>query len=368
MSTTSVSLSIDQAFNYAFNVDRKAQQDGLHLNSGFLSAVKKALGEKMGGDWTGGEVLGIPFTVRVHSQSTGIATGSEMPVLAVQSTQEMIQFRLGDVIRPAIVNQAEMRTISNQAGLNEMVSKRYQECMAAAEREFVQHIVAGGIASYENSVAGGSSFSLNGIDRSYGFFEEDAVGSQTRTIGTFSKGAWASVNGSQNQVGDITSSFSTAGNDKTYSVITSVKKRAQQATKLGAIATEAFINNYKRTLLPQERYNDGKAPNAGVRAEMFGDVPFYVEEFMPISTTYGGSASNTNKMSALIIDFNCVFPKWAPAMSIDAAKIPHGRFGRGPMEKVANQQAWASMLRVAHALCISRWNTSAVLLNGETWA
>jgi len=340
MSTQTLTYDLDIAGAYVGKVDRQSQTDGLYATTSMISAFKKGWGEKMGPDWTAGEVETIPMTVRQHSTSTGLAVGTESINPVVQSTQEGIQFRHGRVIRPVMFNLVEVTNTMDQGGFNEALAQRFVEAKMACMREYNQHVVAGGVGAYEN--AGTGYFSINGIDRTYGFLEEDAVGSQSRTIGGFSKATYAAT---------------ALGTQKGY---------------LALLTIQAF-DNYKRTLQGRAMYTSEKDIDGGWVPLVFGDCPIFVETYLPISTTYGGSASNTNKMSGVIFHPKSIFPKWEKSMTISGGqggsiKVPGGRFERSDFRQFQNQYVWSAEIHVGGQLMIHNWANHGLLLNAETWA
>lgn len=374
MSTQTLTYDLDIAGAYVGKVDRQSQTDGLYATTSMISAFKKGWGEKMGPDWTAGEVETIPMTVRQHSTSTGLAVGTESINPVVQSTQEGIQFRHGRVIRPVMFNLVEVTNTMDQGGFNEALAQRFVEAKMACMREYNQHVVAGGVGAYEN--AGTGYFSINGIDRTYGFLEEDAVGSQSRTIGGFSKATYAATAlGTQNAVADVASLFSANGSAQMFALRQYIRQWGPMGTQKGylALLTIQAFDNYKRTLQGREMYTSEKDIDGGWVPLVFGDCPIFVETYLPISTTYGGSASNTNKMSGVIFHPKSIFPKWEKAMTISGGqggsiKVPGGRFERSDFRQFQNQYVWSAEIHVGGQLMINNWANHGLLLNAETWA
>lgn len=374
MSTVAPTLSIDQAGVYAFNMDRKRKVDGYHLNLGVFEAWTKAFGTKMGQDVdNGAQVTMLPITVRTHATSTGLQTGNETLNLNVQSTNEGMQFRIGRVVRPVAFNITEIDQCGDQATLNDFVKDRFDMTRASMMREAAQHIVAGGVTAYENNVpVVGATYSLNGIDHAtYGFIEHRAFGSQTNVLGGFSKATWASRPQTQNIVMDVSSSFSTNGLNQMFALRTRMKKYMRNPGNWYALITEAAMNNYKRGLTPNERYMKESDLNGGMTPLMFGDVPLFVEEYLPISTTYGGSTSASNKASMMVFNAKSFYPKWGKAGSVAAGgttvRLPGGRFEFGGLRQLPTNLAWATEMHARFNLWTEGFAELGVLLNAETW-
>lgn len=368
MSTGTITFSIDAANEYVGAVNRKLYTDGFHLNLGMMAMWRQLYGAGLGKPWTGPEVMAIPMAVRKHSVSTGLANGAQTINLSTQSTDELIQFYQGQVIRPITVNAQELQACGTQDAVNRFVADRTSMVELDVEREFNRHIVAGGVSAYENS--GRAAWNcFNGIDRSYGFFERLAFGSQTNVIGGFSKATWASVPQTQNIMVDVANSFSTNGLAQVFAGLTKLQKYTLFPAQKGiaGLVTEAFMNNYKRALAPSERYVSEKDLDGGWRPSVFGGVQLYIEEYLPVSAAYGGSSSNTYKMSALFVNANQVFPVWSPAMKVDDMMLPEGKMGLGTFRRLPEQYAWASEIRVAGALTIRSFADALVVIRGETW-
>lgn len=377
MSTWAPTLSFDQASSRAaIKIASDKAIDGYQLNLGVFASFKAAFGEKMGVDASESQVEVIPITVRQHANSTGLQTGTETEDLNVQSTDEAgPRFRVGRVVRPVVINQVEMAQCGDQAGLNEFVLKRYKMTKSSCEREAARHIVAGGVAVYEACVPSeGAVYSLNGIDRStYGFIEHRAFGSQTNVLGGFSKATWADRPQTQNIVMDIGSNFAANGLAQMYALRTRMRKYMRNPGKYWyGLITEAMFNNYKRALGSQERFLKEADLNGGWMPMAFGDVALYVEEYMPISTTYGGSTSNTNKASMFIYNAKSCYPKWAKGMSVsmggESVKVPGGRFEFAPGRRLPNNVAYATEMNIGFNLYSEGFAEFGVCLNGETWS
>lgn len=377
MSTWAPTLSFDQASSRAaLKINSDKAIDGYQLQLGVFAAWKKAYGEKMGVDASDVQVEVLPITVRQHANSTGLQTGTETLDLNVQSTDEVgPRLRMGNVVRPVVVNQVELRQCGDQAGLNEFLLKRYKMTKASCEREAARHIVAGGVAVYESCVPSeGAMYSLNGIDHAtYGFIEHRAFGSQTNVLGGFSKATWSDRPQTQNIVMDLSSNFAANGLSQMYALRTRMRKYMRNpGNNWYGLITEAMFNNYKRALGSQERFLKESDLNGGWMPMAFGDVALYVEEYMPISTTYGGSTSNTNKASMFIFNAKSFYPKWAKGMSVamggETSKVPGGRFEFGPGRRLPQNVAWATEINIGFNLMAEGFAEFGVALNGETWS
>lgn len=369
MSTQTVTFDLDIANAYVGRVDMKNRTDGLYATTSALDMFTKAFGAKMGEDWGGGELDIIPMTVRTHSTSTGLAVGTETINPTAQSTKEGIQFYLSRVVRPVFVNIVEMQNTMDQAGFNEFLAERFTEAKMSAMREYNQHVIAGGVGPYESAGRTGYG-SINGIDRTYGFLEEDAVGSQTRTIGGFSKATYAATAlGTQNAVADVANSFSTNGATQMFALRNYIRQWGPRGKGKGCymLMTLQAHDNYQRVLQGRSLYTSEKDADAGWNPIMFGDTPLYIETYLPISTQYGGSASNTNKMSGVIWNPKAIFPKWSKPMKIGPTSVPGGRFERSDFRQFQSQLVWTAEIHVAGQLEISNWADNGLLLNAETW-
>lgn len=368
MSTQTITYDLDVANAFVGKIDMQARTDGLYATTSTIDVFTKAFGAKMGPDWTAGEIETIPMTVRQHSTSTGLAVGTETINPVSSSTKEGIQFRQARVVRPVFVNIVEASSTMDQGAFNTFLADRFVEAKSAAMREYNQHVVAGGVSAYESAGQGYNCF--NGIDRTYGFFEEDAVGSQTRTIGGFSKGTYAATAlGTQNAIADVASSFSTNGAVQMFALRNYIRQWGPRGKGKGCymFLTLQAHDNYQRVLQGRSLYTSEKDADAGWNPIMFGDTPLYIETYMPISTTYGGSASNTNKMSGLIWNPKAAYPKWLRPMKIGSDSVPGGRFERSDFRRFQSQLVWVAEIHIGGQLEINNWADNGLLLNAETW-
>lgn len=372
MSTIAPTLSIDQAADGAVRFMRDDYLDAGHLNSGLWQSWRDAFGEKMGKMFPATQVAYVPLAVREHATTTSFGTPAATFNFNVNSTDEVMAVRPARVARPILFDITEIDACGDQAGLTTFFSDRYKMTVAACERELQQHIVAGGVMAYITAVQGGSPvYSFNGIDRStYGLAEHRAMGAQTNVLGGFSKATWASKPQTQNVLMDVGGAFASNGLTKMFALITKMNKYRRNMKGRRGLITEACFNNYKRSLQANERYA-AKTEVDGGWMPVFGDVPLYVEEYLPISTVYGGSNSATDPMSLLIYNANSTYPMWTPGKTLTAngttIKIPDGRFGINPLRQLPQGKTWATEVDIGVNLYTVGFAELGVLIDAEAW-
>lgn len=348
----------------------KERRDGLALTSGVLAALKKALGNPSARKWREGGRYNSAFQVAEHSTFTDLsASGGYSPLSSGSAEPDRsLLYKLADSGGPVYMSGYEIRQFKDgQGGVESEWQRRVEAMVSQAYRKFSQQVVSGNVAGFDTGGSSGWS-TMNGIDRTWGFMEDEAVGSQTNSFGGLARSSYATVVGSQNQVQNAGDAFGSNGLNGLFSLVTSTKRHKDIGTKV-FLASDAGMNNLKRSTQAYERYVSTKEIDPGLVIAMFQGIPVFQEPQMPVSTATGGSASNTNPMTFLLWDLDDIFPAWAEKVEVDDDVIPDGFFG---VSNVAKRVSGNQLVYVQNVACSGQMvaldvGSSGILHSGETF-
>lgn len=327
MAGTTVSLSIDPEWfaAAALSYDRTVT-DGLYLKTGFLTAHQKVWGDAGKPYWPGGPRYVLPITVDTHSNLTATPTGTEALDMTVKQSLAEFVYSPAYTQAPIVISGLDRRITGGQNQILDLWKQRSDTVGSYMVRAAVQHWVAGGVAG----LADANWNSINGIDRTYGFLEAAAVGSQTRTVGGLSKSTYATVAGLNNYYYAGGGSFSSTGLAGLFDVQRRLFQRAMDQSGIFLLASNNGFQFVSRAVQAQQQYvndADDKPGNAGRLVYKYGPFQMYPEEFMPVSTTYGGSSSATTPMSFAFIDFKSLHLVFGQPVPDPDMPMPSGYFG-----------------------------------------
>lgn len=361
----SLSLSIDpELFAASALMYDRELVDGLFLKSGFWAAHKEVHGEGKP-YWDNAPRRVDAITIGTHSTLTATPTGTEeIDTTQSQSLTEFV-WRPGYTQSPVLISGLERRTTSGAGQMIDLWKQRAEAVHGNFWRKTAQHFVAGGVSG----LADANWNSLNGIDRTYGFLEAAAVGSQSRTVGGLSKATYSAVPGLNNQYYAGGGSFINNGLVALDYMLTVLEKRAEDPSAIYLLASEAGKRWLKRAIRPLERFNDGKPANAGTPIEYFGKFKVLNEEYMPVSTTYGGSASASAPMTFAFVDFKRIFCCFGKPVNDADNPLPSGFFGMTkPTFLAGNVDVIAAKKQLFGQLVCKGLASSGVAANLETWS
>lgn len=347
----------------------RERRDGLALTSGVLMALKKALGNPAARKWREGGRWPSALQVAEHSSFTDLsASGGYAPLSSGAAEPDRgLLYKLADSAAPVYLSSYEIRNYASNDALEAAWQSRVENMVSAAHRKWTQQIVSGNVSGFDTSGASGWS-TMNGIDRTWGFVEDDAVGSQTNSFGGLARSSFATVPGAQNQVQNAADAFGSNGLNGLFSLVTAAKRHKDIGTKV-FLGSDAGMNNLKRSVQAYERYVSQKEIDPGVVISMFQGIPIFQEPQMPVSTATGGSGTNTNPMTFLLWDMDDIFPAWAEKVVVDDDVIPDGYFGVSDMAKrqSGNQLVYVQLVATAGQLVATDVGASGVLHSGETF-
>jgi hypothetical protein len=348
----------------------KERRDGLALTSGVLAGLKKALTNPASRRWREGGRFNSAFSVADHSSFTDLsASGGYAPLSAGSyEPNRALLYKLADSGGPVYLSSNEIRNFTaGSSDVDAEWQRRVESMVSQAYRKFTQQVVSGNVAGFDTGGNSGWS-TMNGIDRAWGFMEDDAVGSQTNDFGGLDRGIYQTIVGAQNQVQNAADLFGSNGLNGLFSLITSSKRHKDIGTKI-FLASDAGCNNLKRSTQAYERYVSQKELDPGLVVTMFQGIPIFQEPQMPVSTATGGIATNSNPLTFLLWDMDDIFPAWAEKIVVDDDVIPDGFFGVSDVAKrvSGNQLVWTQYVACAGQLVACDVGSSGILHSGETF-
>jgi hypothetical protein len=303
MGTTSVTVGNDLLSAAAF-VHHKDWRDGFHRISGLLDAQARVHGKGQPTEDGGSRII-IPVALAEHGSDTQLTHGYEEIDISVADGFRPAVYTWAHTVRTAAISGEEERLNGgSKTKIIDLASSRVKMISEEMRRRFTQQIIAGNVSQWSNWNT------LNGIDRSGGFLEEDADGSQTNSVGGLSKSTYAAVPGWQNRLFDGATSFNANGLIGLYTLLVKIRQRSPSGDPDVILASEAAFINLKRAMQANERYLTEKDLDAGRKCQVFDGIPINVETYMPVSTTYGGASSATNPMSFAIINSKDIHVIW----------------------------------------------------------
>lgn len=242
----------------------------------------------------GGTRITTNFNLTEHSDTTELSTGYETINLNVRSVGKPGIDDWAYAIRPIVVSGKEkLINRGNKRKLVDIVQRRATSTRNGYRRQLHKRLC--GIAGV--GLLDVNSF--NGIDYTDGFLENAAVGAQTNTIHTVSKGNYLAVPGMQNQYVDGGGSFSSNGLNALDTILHQAMAIADTDGKF--VVSIAFAQNLKRALRTQERYVSEKEIDGGRMIMVYNGHPILMNRDM---VTAGGDSAET--ISAMFIDFDAI--------------------------------------------------------------
>lgn len=343
--------------------------DGLRIKSGFWQMLTDVWGDAGKPYWPRASRWISDIRIGTHSEITATPSGAESLVMTTNQVDAQFVYSPAYSQAPIIISGLDRRVTGEG---RDKVVELWQERMDAVHgnmwRKFIQHLVAGGVAGFADA----NWNSLNGVDRPYGFLEAAAVAAQSRTVGGLSKTTYAGIPGLNNRYIAGSGGFSASGLTSMQAMDTEIKKRADDSTTIAwCLSTNAY-NFIKRATLPLERTIQSKGSKDGVDAglpvRLFNGVSVFVEEYMPVSTTYGGSASASTPVSAYALDFKQIYVRFGQAARDQAGAIASGFFGvTDPALVDGSRDQVAAKKQLFGQLVASSLFTSGIVSGLETW-
>jgi len=349
MATTTLTIG-NELLSTTMHIVMKEWRDNIYTSTAFLEAQTRIHGEG-GPTQAGGTRIVQPLGFGEHSNTTRLQTGYERIDLSVSDVFQPAVYDFAHVVRPIAISAEEELTNQGDAAILSILENRVTSVANALKREYVEQMVKGGVAGWDDWNT------LNGIDRTNGFLENAAAGSgsQDASVGGVSKATFSSKTGWNNQFFNGSDSFNSNGLAGLYDLMVEINAVSAQGNPNVILASRAGFKNLKRSLQASERYMDEKSLDGGKMSTTFQGVPIDVEYYMPNDVS-GGSA--TNEASFYMLNMNDIHCLWDPK----------GYFDLSDFETVSGEyDVRAAKLRVRGQLIAKHLGSSGLAVNLDTF-
>lgn len=349
MAATTLTIG-NELLSTTMHIVMKEWRDNIYTSTAFLEAQTRVHGEGQPTQ-AGGTRIVQPLGFGEHSKTTRLQTGYERIDLSVSDVFQPAVYDMGHVVRPIAISSEEEMTNQGDAAILSILENRVTSVANALKRDYVKHMVQGGVAEWDDWNT------LNGIDRTNGFLE-DAVagsGSQNASVGGVSKATFSSKTGWNNQFFDGSDSFNSNGLAGLYDLMVEIQAVSAQGMPNVILASRAGFKNLKRALQASERYMDEKSLDGGKMSTTFNGVPIDVEYYMPNIT---GETSATTEASFYMLNMNDIYTVWDPK----------GYFDLSDFETVSGEyDVRAAKLRCRGQLIAKHLGSSGLAVNLDTF-
>ena len=339
----------NELLSTTMHIVMKEWRDNIYTSTAFLEAQTRVHGEGQPTQ-AGGTRIVTPLGFGEHSKTTKMETGYERIDLSVSDVFQPAVYDFGHVVRPVAISSEEEMTNQGDAAILSILENRVTSVANALKREYVKHMVQGGVSEWDKWNT------LNGIDVANGFLENAAAGSgsQAADVGGVSKATFSSKTGWNNQFFDIADSFNSNGLAGLYDLMVEINAVSAQGNPNVILASRGGFKNLKRALQASERYMDEKSLDGGRMSTTFQGVPIDVEYYMPNA----GGTSATTEASFYFLNMNDIYTLWDPK----------GYFDLSDFETVSGEyDVRAAKLRCRGQLIAKHLGSSGLAVNGDTF-
>jgi hypothetical protein len=299
---------------------------------------------------TGGVRYSIPFRVQRHSSTTQMdASGFNAVLLDGQEIFKPGSQTWGYWIHPVMVSGREELEYRGSGKILDIFGTRAQDARNHVLAQVEQQVAAGTAPNYSDLIT------LNGLDDTGGIVEENAVGSQTNVVHSFSKSTYSALAGTQNQIADGGGDFSA-----NFHLLKTMVRRAKDLTPTEGAAVDLhwywdiqLMENWERIIQPQERYTAGGADAQAQEVMVFGNVPIAITDQLP----QAGATTTADPVGAYLIDHAAIkmVMQAGTVMNMDAAR------------EVSGHNAMVAFLYNAGQLTVDYWASSGVGFDFQTF-
>jgi hypothetical protein len=332
-------------------------KDARHVNLVFMDEQDRVHGkgkpQKTGGTrWIQGIGTGE------HSATTRLQTGYEAINLSVSGVADPAYFQPGHVVRPVLISGEEEEVNAQPERVVEIAGLRVRQTMSGLMREAEKQCMSGSVVGWEDFLT------VNGVDDNFGtangFLEEATKATQGNAVGNLTKSDYDDtvVHGIFNQRYDIGAAFNSAGITGLNRLVIDCNLYNDGNDKGRAIfASQAGLQNYKRSVQAYERYVDSDTLDAGNLNLAVGGVKVRLSNYMPTA----GTNSATDPVSFYLIDFNDIHFCWSKGKY-------DGYFGMDDWKDVSGEfDVRMTKIRVRGQLVFKKLSTSGMAFDGETF-
>jgi hypothetical protein len=350
MPTTTLTIG-NELLSTTMHIVMKEWRDNVHTSTAFLEAQSRVHGEGKPVQ-AGGTRVVIPLGFGEHSSTTRMQTGYERIDLSVEDVFTPAVYDWAHVVRPIAISSEEELVNQGDAAILSILESRVKMTANALKREYVQQMVKGSVAGWEDWGT------LNGVDNTTGYLEEGAVGSgQTNSVGGVDKSTFSGKTGWNNQVFDGTGSFNSNGLAGLYDLMVEINSVSPSGNPNVILASRSGFKNLKRSLSASERYIDTAKLDGGKLSQTWDGVPIDVEYFMPNDGTTTGAAGDS-EISFYMLNMNDIYTLWDPK----------GYFDLGDFETVSGEyDVRAAKLRCRGQLIAKHLGSSGLAIGLDTF-
>ena len=270
----------------------KKALDNLFETVPLLDHIQKAGGVEI---INGGQRITRSAILAEHSNITQLATGYEAVSSSVADVLRSPEFEWCDFVAPIVITKKEELSNKGERAVISIADARMKSVLGMLKREWELQAIRG------TSTVLTEMETLNGIDNTTGWLEENAFGSQTNTVGGLSKTTYASSNW-QNQSFDVASNFSANGLGGMTELMIQTQIYAPEGTVDLILASPTSYRLYKSVLQAQERYMPKETVLDGGRLALaFNGALMYVENNLGTGTAANPSMYFLNSKSMKVV-------------------------------------------------------------------
>lgn len=270
----------------------KKALDNLFETVPLLDHIQKAGGVEI---INGGQRITRSAILAEHSNITQLATGYEAVSSSVADVLRSPEFEWCDFVAPIVITKKEELSNKGERAVISIADARMKSVLGMLKREWELQAIRG------TSTVLTEMETLNGIDNTTGWLEEDAFGSQTNTVGGLGKNTYASSNW-QNQSFDVASNFSANGLGGMTELMIQTQIYAPEGTVDLILASPTSYRLYKSVLQQNERYMPKETVLDGGRLALaFNGALMYVENNLGTGTAANPSMYFLNSKSMKVV-------------------------------------------------------------------
>ena len=270
----------------------KKALDNLFETVPLLDHIQKAGGVEI---INGGQRITRSAILAEHSNITQLATGYEAVSSSVADVLRSPEFEWCDFVAPIVITKKEELSNKGERAVISIADARMKSVLGMLKREWELQAIRG------TSTVLTEMETLNGIDNTTGWLEEDTFGSQTNTVGGLGKDTYASSNW-QNQSFDVNGNFADNGLGGMTELMIQTQIYAPEGTVDLILASPTSYRLYKSVLQGQERYMPKETVLDGGRLALaFNGALMYVENNLGTGTAANPSMYFLNSKSMKVV-------------------------------------------------------------------
>ena len=257
--------------------------------------------------YDGGQKLDVPLILEEHSSITQLDSGYEPVNLAVKDSLRVASFNWCDFVAPIVLTRSEELSNKGERAIVSILEARLKSVMGALQREVEKQVVCNQSTILTNlltfnglSDSGGHSTYVKTGGSNTGFFENNAVGSQTNSIGGLSKNTFSRLH---NQFKDSAGTITNQIDDMTDLYISCQINSPNGKGPDLIICSSGYFSNYKKLIQSNnERYIDDTQLDAGRLSLMFNGAALHVDPFLGKAQQGDGTATTDDQIGAYFLN------------------------------------------------------------------